>query len=180
VHLDNVEEIFHPRQDEIAIGDPNSYIYACGKNENCELTLKGHKAVDVPSGVTLPKRDIVTRISCGANHTAFITRKGQLYIFGSTLHGKLGIENVNYTNVSNPMLFPLSKDNPVRDVACGDYHTLCLFENGELYGWGGTLHKKLGDRSSLPSRMEGLDKIQITKIGCGDFHSAALSSKITS
>jgi alpha-tubulin suppressor-like RCC1 family protein len=175
---DDVEEIFHPQHDDITIGDTTAYIYACGKNENNELTFKGYKVIDVPSGVALPKKDIVTKISCGANHTAYVTSRGFLYLFGSTLHGKLGIENLPYTNVSNPTLFPLSKDNPVSDVACGDYHTLCLFQNGELYGWGGTLHRKLGNRTPYPSRMEGLDKIKIVKIGCGDFHSAALSGTL--
>ena len=32
----------------------------------------------------------------------------------------------------------------VNMVACGDYHTLCLLENGRVYSWGGTLHKKVG------------------------------------
>ena len=30
-------------------------------------------------------------------------------------------------------------------VACGDYHTLCLAEEGRVYAWGGTLYKKTGD-----------------------------------
>lgn len=176
----DVEEIFHPQEEEIEIGERAAYVYACGKNENNELTLRGYKKIDVPSGVLLPKTDIVMSISSGANHSAFITKNGRLYLFGSTLHGKLGIENINYTNISKPTLFPLSKDNAVKEVACGDYHTLCLFENGELFGWGGTLHRKLGNKTPYPSRLEGLDKIKITKIGCGDFHSAALSGKLTS
>lgn len=174
-----IERIFDPPQeDAFIIGDPEAYIYACGKNENSELTFKGYKAVSVPSGVQLPKRDIVVKISSGANHSAFVTIRGQLYLFGSTLHGKLGIEGLNFNNVAHPTLFPLSKENPVKEVACGDYHTLCLFENGEVFGWGGTLHRKLGNLSPTPGRLEGLDKVMIIKIGCGDFHSAALSSKL--
>ncbi len=152
-----------------------SYLYSCGKNENGELSVKGFKIIDKPSGATVPKRHLVTYVSSGANHTAYITQDGLLYLFGSTLHGKLGIPNLSYTNVFNPYKFQMSKSKPVLQVACGDYHTLCLLKNGDIYGWGGTLHKKLGNKTSLPSKLPGLDKVIIKKIDCGDFHSAALS-----
>lgn len=172
---DIYDDIFNPRPEEIIIGDPKSYLFTCGKNENHELSFKGFKYIDTPSGVDITKKHIVVQVSCGSNHTAYVTEEGYLYLFGSTLHGKLGIDNIQYTNISNPILFPLSKDGPVQQVACGDYHTLCLFENGEVWGWGGTLHKKLAGNESGPSRLSGLDRFKIVKIGCGDFHSVALS-----
>ena len=36
----------------------------------------------------------------------------------------------------------------VKQVACGDYHTLCLLNDGSVYAWGGTLHKKVGEKTS--------------------------------
>lgn len=51
---------------------------------------------------------------------------------------------------------------------------MCLLDNGQVYAWGGTLHKKLGQRAGKPSKIETL-KHPITYIGCGDFHSAALA-----
>ena len=42
-----------------------------------------------------------------------------------------------FTNLSLPIR--------AKSVACGDYHTLCLSEDGKVYAWGGTLHKKTGD-----------------------------------
>lgn len=169
------DDIFNPRPEEIVIGDPNSFLFCCGKNENTELSFKGFKHIDTPSGIDITKKHTIVQMSCGSNHTAFVTDEGLLFIFGSTLHGKLGIEGIQYTNVSYPMLFPQSKETPVQQVACGDYHTLCLYENGEVWGWGGTLHKKLAGNESGPSRLIGLDRFKIMKIGCGDFHSVALS-----
>ena len=169
------DDIFNPKPEEIIIGDPNSFLFACGKNENLELSFKGFKYVDTPSGVDITKKHIISQVSSGANHTGFITKEGYLYLLGSTLHGKIGLDNIQYTNIANPVLFPPSKEAPIQQVACGDYHTLCLFENGEVWGWGGTLHKKLGSKASGPGRISGLDRFKITKIGCGDFHSVALS-----
>jgi len=44
-----------------------------------------------------------------------------------------------------------------------------------VWGWGGTLHKKIGNRDPKPSLMKGLEKVNVVQIGCGDFHSVALS-----
>lgn len=63
-----------------------------------------------------------------------------LYLCGSTLHGKLGLEKL-VKHLTSFSIFPLSRERKVKQVACGDYHTLCLFEDGEVMGWGGTLHK---------------------------------------
>lgn len=176
---DIYDDIFNPKPEEIVIGDPDSYLFACGKNDHLQLSFKGYKYVDTPSGVSITKRHVITQVSSGANHTAFVTEEGYLYLFGSTLHGKLGIEGISYSNISNPQLFPLSKDTPVIQVACGDYHTLCLFENGEVWGWGGTLHKKIASKDSSPALLNIPSSIKIVKIDCGDFHSVALSGKLT-
>lgn len=171
----DIDDIFNPSVKVTRIGDPRSQLWACGKNDNLELTIKGYKRVEYPSGVSLPKFVRIESVSSASNHSAIVTTKGHLYIWGSTLHGKLGIPSSNYTNVAFPTLFPLSKNRRVVQVVCGDYHTLCVFDNGEVYGWGGTLHKKIGDKTSAPSLIDGLEKVKVTRVDCGDFHSIALS-----
>ncbi len=172
---DLLDDIFNPKPEEIVIGDPNSYLFSCGNNKNTELSFKGYKYIEKPSGLSITKTYKIIQVSSGGSHTAFVTEYGYLYLFGSALHNKLGISNKGLKNISNPTLFPASKEQPVVQIACGEYHTLCLFENGEIWGWGGTLFKKLGTKSSLPSQLPGFNKVTIVKIGCGDFHSVALS-----
>jgi len=65
----------------------------------------------------------------------------------------------------------------VRKVACGDYHTLALTEEGAVYSWGGTLWDKTGHKVGGIHRIEHLKGQQITDIACGDFHSLALNSE---
>ena len=172
---DIMEDIFNPTKKEIIIGDPNSLLFACGKNEHSELSFKGYKYIERPSGLKLSSKIKIIEVSSGRNHTAFITEKGYLYLFGSTLHEKLGLGHLGVVNVHNPTLFPESKNEEICQVACGDYHTLALFDNGEVWGWGGTLHKKLGNRNPKPTPLKGFSKVNVVKIGCGDFHSVALS-----
>ena len=76
----------------------------------------------------------------------------------------------------------LLKDLEITDVACGDYHTICLTKDGELISWGGALNKKLFKRPSIrESSVESqvirpLVGKQIMMISCGDFHTMALDS----
>ena len=61
--------------------------------------------------------------------------------FVNNFLGKLGIEELQMTNICTFQVVPALKTHIVKQVACGDYHTLCLLESGVVYTWGGTLHK---------------------------------------
>lgn len=73
----------------------------------------------------------------------------------------------------------------VKKVACGDYHTLCLLEEGTVHAWGGNLYKKLGKpidahypmKSPMPFLIESLLHTFVVDIACGDFHSMALDEE---
>lgn len=67
----------------------------------------------------------------------------------------------------------------MKSVSCGDYHTMALLEDGTVYAWGGTLHKKVGgekgaQQNNEPRLVSGLSGKFIIQIDCGDFHSVAL------
>lgn len=51
---------------------------------------------------------------------------------------------------------------------------MCLLDTGVVWAWGGTLHKKLGQREGRPAMIASLKNI--VAIDCGDFHSAALNN----
>jgi alpha-tubulin suppressor-like RCC1 family protein len=67
-------------------------------------------------------------------------------------------------------------------IVCGNYYTVGLTKNGEVFTWGGqSNHGQLGhgDKKSrsVPTKVESLDGLVITKISCGAFHTAALIDK---
>ena len=170
-------DIFEEREEYVEIGDPDSCLFACGRNKYKELSIKDHENVLYPSGIKEPKNKKTYQIAVGATHTAILTVEGFLYMMGSTLHGKIGIHGLPFNNVIKPKLFPMSKERCVVEVECSEFHTLCLFEDGEVYSWGGTLHGKLGGAKQTPSLVSGMNKVTIKKVGCGRYHSMALSSK---
>jgi alpha-tubulin suppressor-like RCC1 family protein len=90
-------------------------------------------------------------ISSGYHHSGIVTLAGELFMCGSTLHGKLGLQNLNLMQVTRFNQIPqeVLGSSKIVQVACGDYHTMCLTQNGQVYAWGGTLHGKVGGSSTL-------------------------------
>jgi len=64
----------------------------------------------------------------------------------------------------------------VKKIACGDFHTLALTEQGVLFSWGGSLGDKTGHKGQGIHKIERLKDHVITDIACGDYHSLALNS----
>ena len=65
----------------------------------------------------------------------------------------------------------------VKQVACGDYHTLALTFDGKVFSWGGSLWDKTGHKGAGIHQIEKLASQSIVEIACGDFHSVALNNK---
>jgi hypothetical protein len=115
-----------------------------------------------------------------------VSQDGGLFICGSSLHGKLGIDNLKNLKLSKFQLVPTLSNRRVSQVACGDYHTICLLDDSSVYMWGGSLHKDKKERGknnemnshsvNLPQPISALYGLEIEHIGCGDFHSVALDS----
>lgn len=152
-------------------------VWCFGKNKDGELGLKHNRNVNLPESLKQLNDKAITHISSGGSHSAMVDSEGCLYICGSSLHGKLGLEKLNKVSISSFVLFPPSNKKGIIQVECGDYHTLALLEDGKVCSWGGTLHKKLGNKGSTPSQVTNIGKHRIVKIGCGDFHSAALNGR---
>lgn len=152
-------------------------LWCFGKNKDGELGLRHNRNVLQPEAMKQHKSKIFSHVSSGGSHSAIVDSHGRLYLCGSALHGKLGLEKLNKVSTSTFTIFPQSNKKGVLQVECGDYHTLCLLEDGKVCSWGGTLHKKLGNKGSTPSLVTGIGKAKIVKIGCGDFHSAALNDQ---
>lgn len=89
----------------------------------------------------------VIHLSSGAKHTGAVTEDGRLYMCGSNLHDKLGLEGITTGSKKTFKPVELLSHVKIKQVACGDYHTLALTTEGEVYAWGGSLHNKRGDRS---------------------------------
>ncbi|EFA85878.1 hypothetical protein PPL_01110 [Heterostelium album PN500] len=68
----------------------------------------------------------------------------------------------------------------VRQIACGDEHTLALLDNGVVYGWGrgedGQLGHGVSETRQSPILIEPLKSMKITRLSCGMNNSAAITT----
>ena len=119
----------------------DSSVWCFGKNKDGELGLKHNRNVTTPEAVRQLTDKSVAYVSSGGSHSAVVDGEGRLFVCGSALHGKLGLEKLNKVSISSFALFPQSNKKAVVQVECGDYHTICLLEDGKVCSWGGTLHK---------------------------------------
>ncbi len=138
-------------------------VWAFGRNKDGELGLGNMKDALTPQSVS--GFESARSVSSGQHHTVVVTKMGDIYSCGSSLHGKLGLPSSGIINIQKftQIKLPIK----AKQVACGDYHTLCLTEFGKVYAWGGSLHKKTADASTgvdknEPRIVQSLSHVTIT------------------
>lgn len=78
--------------------------------------------------------DYVTKLSCGAFHSCFLTRFKHVFATGLNNIGQLGIgEEVPQINA--PVLVESLSGKGIEEIACGE-SSFAVSNKGELYAWG--------------------------------------------
>jgi alpha-tubulin suppressor-like RCC1 family protein len=121
-----------------------AYVWGFGKNKSGELSLGIIRDSLMPQPCKNVGDRVVKHISSGGSHTGLVSVDGELLTCGSYLHGKLGIDS--YNDLTKFTLCSNMKDKQVKKVACGEFHTVCLLNDGSVHNWGGSLHNKLGSK----------------------------------
>ena len=77
-------------------------------------------------------------MACGECHSVAINSEGQIYSWGGggkdKNKGQLG--HGNKKDVSKPTKILFFADKKVKKIACGDYHTMVVTRDEELYAFG--------------------------------------------
>ena len=127
------------------------------------------------SGDFLEPNESVERLACGANHAVALCRDGRLFSWGQNENGQLGLgDNRQRQKPVEIYTFPAGS-NFVKDVACGEAHTIATTSLDEIFTWGRNSHGELGlghsqDRNS-PQRVERLSFRVASHIAGGSHHS---------
>ncbi|NXL76541.1 RPGR regulator, partial [Leptocoma aspasia] len=138
---------------------------------------KSKFAEDVPSKFWF-KNDKPVLISCGDEHTAIITGKGKLYMFGSNDWGQLGLGSKN--TVSKPTCVKALKPEKPKLAVCGRNHTLVYTEKGNVYAAGGNSEGQLGlgdteERTTFHLISFFTNQHKIKQLSAGSYTSAAVT-----
>ena len=86
---------------------------------------------------------LMKEVECGDYYTTIITEEGTLYTWGGALNTKLfrreSRVDPNIQDIVRPLQY-----RRIKQVACGDFHTIALEVNGQIWTWGGGTHKNRG------------------------------------
>lgn len=159
-------------------------VYLWGSNHQGQLGL-GHKY----AGRTYisPKawsfNMVITQVSCGEDHAAFVSLKGQVFTMGSNAEGRLGIGDPSVKQSPLPTLVDGLARMRCLQVACGAGHTVAVTESGEVYAWGvgeyGALGTGMREDVWSPARisMDPRGFVPVRKVSAGAKHSAFISDQ---
>ena len=167
---------------QIALG----YSHTCGINAG-ELYCWGWDVTgQIGNGsassadVTLPEKigtsNSWSQIALGDFHTCGINA-GELYCWGSDLHGQIGNGSASSADVTLPE--KIGTSNSWSQIALGRTHT-CGINEGELYCWGRDLYGQIGNGSASSADVTQPEKIGASntwsQIALGDFHTCGINS----
>ncbi len=99
------------------------------------------------------------QIAAGSLHSACISNRGDLYVWGNNTYGQLGNGTRDHSCIPTRIqTFP--QDDFVKQVACGSNHCICLMKSGKVFAFGAGTYGRLGlkdeqDRVS-PTLVTGL------------------------
>ncbi|EFA83284.1 regulator of chromosome condensation domain-containing protein [Heterostelium album PN500] len=97
--------------------------------------------------------------------------------FGVGKQGQLGLD-VNKDQL-DPAVIQLLKGKRIKQIACGEAHSLAVTEFGDVYSWGRGKEGELGHpqkaMTAPPALIKALEHERIVKVACGNYHSLALT-----
>ena len=107
--------------------------------------LTGHGLSEDDDNVLIPRNlqcfqgKKIQQVACGGLHTAVIVDDGDLFIWGSAEGGQLGLklnETVKAVNVPTKNEILARKNQKIKQVSCGETHTMVLTTENKVWGWG--------------------------------------------
>jgi len=154
-------------------------IYGWGRNHKGQLGTGLGLAVDmyamqavpepIESNELLGRR--VTKVSAGSSHAACITKGGELFYWGMSMH----LEPVRVNDLLHTQ---------VVDVACGKDYTIAIDKDGKAYSFGkgktGCLGQGSVKQANQAAIMEAFvgDNVRVRNVSAGWNHAACLTEDV--
>lgn len=134
-------------------------VYTWGTNYEGQLGIGDNTECEVLTPTKIWGFTNVIQISCGGEHTAFITEENNIYVFGSGMKGQLGLGHCGGEFVPAQ----ISEFNNVKQVSCGERHTAFITKEGNVYIFGSGLTPCIIRKPTIVPNFT-----DIIKICCGD------------
>ncbi|XP_075588699.1 uncharacterized protein LOC142597649 isoform X2 [Dermatophagoides farinae] len=146
----------------------DGHVFAVGDNSCGQIT--GNEESSYESMIHIDNLENVELIACGVVHSFSINNKGEIYSWGYNNCGQLGLGDEKNRNTPCLVAFPYANSTQIKDIVAGRYHSLFLFENGQLWGSGSNSDGELGlgddiKRSITPTKIliENVQQMECSK-----------------
>ncbi|GAM22313.1 hypothetical protein SAMD00019534_054880 [Acytostelium subglobosum LB1] len=138
-----------------------------------------------PNPVPALSNKKVTLYATGNRHSVAVDELGNLFAWGRG--DLLGIGSfIVVKKITTFKYEPVSVDcatfltYKIKQIACGDEHTVALLQNGSIFAWGrgedGQLGHGVKETRHSPIHIDSLQPYKITSISCGMNSSAAITT----
>jgi hypothetical protein len=129
----------------------NNEVYGCGDNTYGQLgnsTASNQQTTLYPMDLSMiPSERKIIKSANGDYFTIVLLDDGTVYGCGFNANGRLGIGNIDTPKLTLVKM-PLPTGRIAINIACGEYYTLVLLDNGTVYGCGYYPDGQLGDDTS--------------------------------
>jgi len=166
----------------------NIYVWGSGKKGQlgiCEQDKPLSKS-DKPMKLSVPydkPDDTILHVTCGAYHSACLTRSGKIFIWGDNKHGQITVSLSGGSSIMCPYPHCIDQQyfahKPVSRIVSGWTHILAETVDGDIYSWGRNDYHQLGRETTdthydhIPNKISVLKRPKI--ICCGSEHNLVLS-----
>ena len=144
-------------------------LWGCGYNSYGQLGLNNTTDKTSFTQVTPNINNDVKQIACGTYHTVILKTDGSLWGCGYNYYNQLGLsDSANkhmFVNITTNI------NNDVKQIACGQYHTFILKNDGSIWGCGYNLYGQLGlshtnDMNTFTKVVTNINS-EVKQIACG-------------
>lgn len=100
-----------------------------------------------------------------------------MFCWGSTLHGELGLGGIEDENILTPCELNFHKATQIEQIACGENYTVIITQDGQVYSCGNNDYGQLGHEKGRKrlQLVPGLDAFIFKKVACGACHTLAVN-----
>ena len=131
----------------------------------CTYHSHGHEEEQIFPPKVIPTLQNIKAIAV-SYHCVCLDYDGNVFTFGRNNCGQLGIENNTLESTTIPRKVTLP---PCIQVSCGEFFTMCLSEDRELFCFGGNEYGQLGlgnnESYSFPQTIPSLKDVEFVECG---------------
>ncbi|RKP13010.1 regulator of chromosome condensation 1/beta-lactamase-inhibitor protein II [Piptocephalis cylindrospora] len=160
------------------------------KTDEIRMTYASGRGVHLMDGSVWEVRgerwtQIAGEVYAGHSHFLALTLDGEVYAWGDTRFGQLGLDRpIGTEAITHPEVITALQGLRMLDIACGSFHSVVLAETGDIYTFGWNKHGQLGlgDTQDPEVDLGGPQlvnfpaggEVNVQSIACGTHHTVVL------